>query len=97
MYYRSLVDFEPQIFETNTIGKISESVLSGMSDIYIYIYLLYEIFEKQSDSTDAQQQEAPVDESREVVEARTPGEQTIPRTMTSVRRKDGPRLKEILV
>lgn len=63
----------------------------------IYIYLLYEIFEKQSDSTDAQQQEAPVDESREVVEARTPGEQTIPRTMTSVRRKDGPRLKEILV
>lgn len=43
-----------------------------MSDTYIYIYLLYEIFEKQSDSTDAQQQEAPVDESREVVEARTP-------------------------
>lgn len=62
-----------------------------MSDIYIY--LLYEIFEKQSDSTDAQQQEAPVDESREVVEARTPWEQTIPRTMTSVKRKDGPRLK----
>lgn len=48
---------------------------------------LYEIFEEQSDSADAQQQEAPVDESREVVEARAPGEQAISGTMTSVRKK----------
>lgn len=88
-----MIDFEPQIFETNTV----KYRFYQECRIYIYIYLLYEIFEKQSDSTDAQQQEAPVDESREVVEARTPGEQTIPRTMASVRRQDGPRLKEILV
>ena len=50
---------------------------------------LYEIFEEQSDSADAQQQEAPVDESREVVEARAPGEQAISGTMTSVRKKNG--------